>query len=300
MTPAQIAALPGPLAFVLPGGGALGSYQVGVLRALTEVGVVPDQLVGVSAGSVNAALFAWNGGIDGLHRMEAIWRGIKRRDLMRVHPGRLALAVAGRQSSFLDNRHGRSFLHRHRHEMAGPVRRQTGGRMTTIRANGIDIRHDVQGSGPWLILSHSLATDLSTGEAVALTTGDTTTAVLASSAFPGVYPPIHIAGRTFIDGGVVADVPLDIALGLGAATALVLSVPPLAADDPPTRAIDILFRASSLGVEAHGRTVLRRPPPGLVVVEIDAPPTSLTTFAVGRSADMIEAGYAAAGTWLRA
>ena len=28
----------------------------------------------------------------GMHRMEAIWRGIKRRDLMRVHPGRLALA----------------------------------------------------------------------------------------------------------------------------------------------------------------------------------------------------------------
>lgn len=273
MTPAQIAALPRPLAFVLPGGGALGSYQVGVLRALTEVGVVPDQLVGVSAGSVNAALFAWNGGIDGLHRIEAIWRGIKRRDLMRVHPGRLALAVAGRQSSFLDNRHGRSFLHRH-----------LGQRLLEHAPTPLAL----------------VATDLSTGEAVALTTGDTTTAVLASSAFPGVYPPIHIAGRTFIDGGVVADVPLDIALGLGAATALVLSVPPLAADDPPTRAIDILFRASSLGVEAHGRTVLRRPPPGLVVVEIDAPPTSLTTFAVGRSADMIEAGYAAAGTWLRA
>ena len=37
--------------------------------------------------------------------------------------------------------------------------------MTTIRANGIDIRHDVQGSGPWLILSHSLATDLSMWDA---------------------------------------------------------------------------------------------------------------------------------------
>ena len=281
MTPAQIAALPRPLAFVLPGGGALGSYQVGVLRALTEVGVVPDQLVGVSAGSVNAALFAWNGGIDGLHRMEAIWRGIKRRDLMRVHPGRLALAVAGRQSSFLDNRHGRSFLHRH-----------LGQRLLEHAPTPLAL----------------VATDLSTGEAVALTTGDTTTAVLASSAFPGVYPPIHIAGRTFIDGGVVADVPLDIALGLGAATALVLSVP-LAALAAVALSLhcwqgdDVAGfenTGEALSVEAHGRTVLRRPPPGLVVVEIDAPPTSLTTFAVGRSADMIEAGYAATGTWLRA
>ena len=272
MTPAQIAALPRPLAFVLPGGGALGSYQVGVLRALTEAGITADQLVGVSAGSVNAALFAWNGGLDGLLRLEAIWRGIRRRDLMRVHPGRLALAFAGRQTSFLDNRHGRSFLRHH-----------LGNRL-------------IEHSPVPLAL---VATDLSTGEGVALTSGDTTTAVLASTAFPGVYQPIEIDGRTFVDGGVVADVPLDLAVTLGAATALVLSVPPLAADFPPRRALDILFRASSLGVEAHGRSVLRRPPAGLRVVEIPAPPSMLTTFAVGRSANMIEEGHAAATTWLQ-
>ncbi|MGB8862226.1 MAG: patatin-like phospholipase family protein [Ilumatobacteraceae bacterium] len=271
MTPAQIAALPRPLAFVLPGGGALGSYQVGVLRALTEVGITPDLLVGVSAGSVNAALFAWNPGLDGVHRVEAIWHGIRRRDLLRVHPGRLAMAFAGRQSSFLDNRHGRSFLRRH-----------LGNRV-------------IEHSPVPLAL---VATDLSNGEAVALTSGDTTTAVLASSAFPGVYPPVTIDGRTFVDGGVVADIPLDLTLALGAATALVLSVPPLAADDPPHRAIDILFRSSSLGVEAHGRSVLLRPPPELTVVEIPAPPTKLTTFDVGRSANMIEEGYAATRAWM--
>jgi NTE family protein len=271
VTPAEIAALPRPLAFVLPGGGALGSYQVGVLRALTEAGITPDQLVGVSAGSVNAALFAWNGGLDGLDHMAAIWRGIRRRDLMRVHPGRLARAFAGQQPSFLDNRHGRAFLRRH-----------LGNRI-------------IEHSPVPLAL---VATDLSTGEAIALTTGDTTTAVLASSAFPGVYPPVEIDGRMLIDGGVVADVPLDTAVALGIKSALVLSVPPLSADDPPRRALDILFRASSLGVEAHGRTMLRRPPAGLTVVELPAPPTALTTFDVGRSANMIDEGYDAARAWL--
>ncbi|MCY7298263.1 MAG: patatin-like phospholipase family protein [Ilumatobacteraceae bacterium] len=110
-----------------------------------------------------------------------------------------------------------------------------------------------------------VATDLSTGESVALTSGDTTTAVLASSVFPGVYPPIEIDGRTFIDGGVVADVPMDVTLALGVKSALVLSVPPLSAEQPPHRELDILFRASSLGVEAHGRTMLRRPPADLTV-----------------------------------
>ena len=271
MTPAEIAALPRPLAFVLPGGGALGSYQVGVLRALTEVGVMPDQLVGVSAGSVNAALFACNAGLDGLDRVAEIWRGMRRRDLMRLHPGRVARAFAGQQPSFLDNRHGHAFLRRH-----------LGNRV-------------IEHSRVPLAL---VATDLSTGESVALTSGDMTTAVLASSAFPGVYPPIEIDGRTFIDGGVVADVPLDITLALGMKSALVLSVPPLSADKPPRRALDILIRASSLGVEAHGRTMLLRPPAGLIVVELPAASTALTTFDVGRSANMIEMGYEATHAWL--
>jgi NTE family protein len=143
-----------------------------------------------------------------------------------------------------------------------------------------------------------VATDLLTGEAVALTEGDAAQAVLASSAFPGVFPPVEIDGRSLVDGGVVADIPLDLTLQLGAATALVLSVPWLAATKVPRHALDILFRASSLGVEAHGRTVLRRPPPGLVVVEVPAPETDITTFDVGRSVHMLDEGRVRAGEWL--
>jgi NTE family protein len=271
VTPEDLAALPRPLAFVLPGGGALGSYQVGVLKALSGAGVHPDMLIGVSAGSVNASLYAWNSDEDGLHRLEAIWRSIRRRDLMRFQPHRMALAVAGRHPSFLDNRHGEQFLRHH---------------LGVRRLEDSPIRLIIVG------------TDLSSGEAVALTEGDTVTAVLASSAFPGVYPPVHFQGRTFIDGGVVADVPLDIALAQGAATALVLSIPPLSAAEPPRNALDILFRASSLGVEAHGRSVLRRPPPELTVVEIPAPPSALTTFDVGRSAAMIDEARATTDAWL--
>jgi NTE family protein len=128
--------------------------------------------------------------------------------------------------------------------------------------------------------------------------GDAATAVLASTAFPGVYPPVHFGGRMLIDGGVVADIPLDLTLAMGAATALILSVPPLAPDEPPRRALEILFRASSLGVEAHGRTVLRRPPEGLTVVEIPAPPSPLTTFDVSGAAAVIDDGHHHAADWL--
>jgi NTE family protein len=271
VTPDELARLPRPLAFVLPGGGALGAYQVGVLKALAEVDVQPDLLVGVSAGSVNAALFAWNPGLDGVHRVEAIWRAIRRRDLLRLHPGRLALAIAGRHPSFLDNRYGLQFLRHH---------------LGTRRLEDSPTR---------LVL---VATDLSTGEAVPLQHGDAATAVLASSAFPGVYPPIHFDGRVLVDGGVVADIPLDLTLSLGAATALVLQIPGLVSAEPPRRALEILFRASSLGVEAHGHTALRRPPAGLTVAVITAPPSSLTTFDVAGAAAVIDDGHRHATEWL--
>lgn len=272
MTPAELAALPRPLAFVLPGGGALGAYQAGALIALAEHGVTADLLVGVSAGAVNAALSSWNPGIDGMRRVEAIWRGLRRRDLLRVHPGRMTLAFLGLRPSFLDNRHGLAFLRRH-----------FGGRRLEHAPVPLAV----------------IATDLGSGEAVALTEGEAVAALLASTAFPGVYPPVHLDGRWLIDGGVVADVPLDVVQALGARSALVLQVPPLAPSDPPNRAVEILFRASTLGVEAHGRTVLRRPPDGLTVVEVPAPPSPVTTFGVGNGGAIIDGAHSTVVEWLR-
>ena len=182
-----------------------------------------------------------------------------------------APALLGRFPSFLDNRHGRRWLEQH------------------LGAHRIE-----QAPTPLVLVG----TDLRTGGAVAIDHGDVVTGILASSAFPGVYPPVVIDGRTLIDGGVVADIPLDLTASTGAGTALVLQMPPLAHDAPPRRALPILFRASTLGVEAHGRTTLRRPPHSLVVVEIPAEPTQVTTFSVDQAASVIDEGYRTARAWL--
>ena len=271
MTTRRLAALPRPLAFVFPGGGALGSYQVGVLKALAAAAIEPDLLIGVSAGAMNASLFAWNNGKDGITRIDEIWRTLKRRDLLRFKPARLALAFTGYRPSFIDNRHGEQFLRRH-----------------------FGYRRIEESPTPLAVV----ATNLTNGMAVALTDGDAATAILASTAFPGVYPPIHRDGMTLIDGGVVADIPLDIAVQLGARSALIISVPVLKPSTPPRKAIDILIRASTFGVEAHGRTTLQRPPPELTVVEIPAPPSPITTFAVGRSGSAIDDAFRETTAWL--
>ena len=264
--------LPRPLAFVLPGGGALAAYQVGVLEALTVAGLRPDRLIGVSAGAMNASLFAWASDAEGVRRLERIWSNVKRRDLLRMHPGRMALALAGKRASFLDNRHGIAFLRKH-----------LGARLIEHAPIPLTI----------------ITTDLTTGRPFILESGDIVFAIVASSAFPGVFPPVELAGHTLIDGGVVADVPLDVASELGMASVVVITVPPLAPAPVPQHPVAVVLRSSTWGVEAHGRTIVARPPHGLRVVEIPTQPSSVTTFAVGSAATTIENARNFTEAWLR-
>jgi NTE family protein len=263
--------LPRPLAFVLPGGGALGAYQVGILKALTEAGIEPDHLIGVSAGALNATLYAWSASVDGIAHIEQVWRTVKRSDLLRINVPRILLAFAGLRPSLFDSRPPEQFLRRH-----------------------IGRRELQHAPIPLAIV----ATDVETGRPVVVRHGDAASAVVASCSFPAVFPPHQRDGRVLMDGGVVADIPLDIAADLGMASALVLSVPPLAAGAPPRGAIDLLFRASTFGVEAHGRTTLARPPSGLSVIEVHAPPSTVTTFAIRTIGQVVGEGYDATVTWL--
>lgn len=267
----RLLALPRPLAFVLPGGGALAAYQVGVLDALTDAGLRPDRLIGVSAGSMNAAFYAWGSDADGVRRLERLWSTVRRRDLLRVQPWRVALALAGKRASFLDNRHGIEFL-----------RKQFGNRQVEHAPIPLSI----------------ITTDLGTGRPFVIESGDVVDAIVASSSFPGVLPPIEIDGRMLIDGGVVADVPLDAAAALGAASVVVVTVPALAPTPVPRHPVGVVLRSSTWGVEAHGRTIVARPPHGLQVVDIPSQPSSITTFAVGSAASTIAEARQFTREWL--
>jgi NTE family protein len=66
--------LPGQVVLVLQGGGALGSYQVGVYQALQEAGIEPDWIIGTSIGAINAALIAGNEPPARLPRLREFWK----------------------------------------------------------------------------------------------------------------------------------------------------------------------------------------------------------------------------------
>jgi NTE family protein len=73
-------------AFVLSGGGSLGSVQAGMLLALAERDIEADLLVGTSVGAINAAWVAGRRGLDGARQLAEVWRSVRRDDVFPARP----------------------------------------------------------------------------------------------------------------------------------------------------------------------------------------------------------------------
>jgi NTE family protein len=182
---------------VLSGGGRLGAAQVGALRALLEAGIVPDAVVGSSVGAINAAYFAMDPTLERLDSLEAIWSGLSRADIF--PDGWLTVARRlARRSSHL----------------------YSPDRFRAVLAEAIPQRDLSEAKVP----CHVVTTDLHTGEAVWWTSGDPIEVLSASACLPGLFPPVQIDERRYVDGGVSCPVPTQRALDLGARRVWVLNL----------------------------------------------------------------------------
>lgn len=195
--PTTPAASRGEIAFVLGGGGVLGATQVGVLRALLEAGVRPDLVVGTSVGALNGAFLSADPSLEGVRRLESVWSDITSSDVLGGSMLRRAATLA---------RHGT-----HLHEN-GPLRALVEHHLPGARIEDLATRFQC------------VAACIETAEARWFDHGPLTDAVLASSAVPGLLPPVRIDGRHYIDGGIVQSVPVGRAVALGARTVYVLHV----------------------------------------------------------------------------
>lgn len=185
--------LPRPIAYVLGGGASYGAVQVGHLRALAETDITPDFVVGTSVGSLNGAILAEHPA-TAAERLADLWAGMTRGAVFGNMLG-TALNLATGKASAVPNTGLRSVIEK------------------ALSARSFEE----------LALPHTaVTTDFATGEAVPLSTGDLVPALLASAAIPLVFPPVHVADRTLVDGGIVANVPISIAVEQGAATVVVL------------------------------------------------------------------------------
>jgi NTE family protein len=185
---------PPRVGLALGGGAARGFAHIGVIQVLEENGIKPSLVVGTSAGSLVAALYA-----SGLNGQQLA-----------------ALAIGMDEGAITDWAFpGRGVIRGE--ALARYVRQHTGGRLIEQMPLPLGI----------------VATDLDNGAAIVFRRGDPGAAVRASSAVPAVFQPVKIGEREYVDGGLVAPVPVRFAREMGAelVIAVDISTPP---DGNPT------------------------------------------------------------------
>jgi len=197
------------LGLALGGGAAKGFAHIGVIQVLEEAGIVPDLVVGTSAGSLVAALYA---------------SGQQAAQLQRMAQSLDEAALADWSVPFA----GRGLL------LGEALARYVN---TQVRARLIEDMPLPLGI---------VATDLGTGEAVLFRRGDTGTAVRASSAVPAVFEPVRIAGRDYVDGGLVSPVPVLQARQMGADLVIAVDISSAPQGNPPSDTIRLLLQTFAI------------------------------------------------------
>ena len=206
LTPPQPKPAP-RIALALGGGAARGFAHVGVIKALEAQGIAPDIIVGTSAGAVVGALYA--AGHSGFELQ------------------RLVLQLE--ESQFSD--------------WSLPDRGVFKGEALQSFVNQAVGQRPLEKLGKLLAV---VATDLQSGEGVVFRTGNTGMAVRASSSVPGVFQPVAINGREYVDGGLVSPVPVQAARALGADFVIAVDISDNPRHGRTQSTIDVLLQAFAI------------------------------------------------------
>ncbi|WP_230396344.1 patatin-like phospholipase family protein [Streptomyces blattellae] len=205
-------ALPRPVAVVVGAGGVLGAAHVGVGYALEQRGFVPDMIIGTSVGALNGAIAAAHPD-RAAPWLDHVWTQLRRRE---VYP----LGCLSSRASIFTDRGLRRLIARA--ELPSRIEQLT-------------------------VPFTAVAMDLVSGAPALLDHGDLESALLASAAIPGMLPPVDRAGRTLVDGGVVAYVPVLAARQAGAASVVVVATGP---ESAPLRPVNPRRRAGAIAARA--------------------------------------------------
>jgi len=205
----------------LGGGAARGFAHVGVLQVLEENGLRPTVVTGTSAGSLVAAMYA---------------TGMKGAELERLALGMEEATLTDWSLPIL----GRGVLRGDALERY--VRQAVGGRTLENMALPLGI----------------LATDLQSGRGVLFRRGDAAIAVRASSAVPGVFTPVLISGREYVDGGLVAPVPVSQARDMGAEVVLAVDISKGPEVGPVSGALSVLLQTFDIMGQSINRYELAK------------------------------------------
>ena len=215
-----LATRPPRIGLALGGGAARGFAHVGVIGVLEQHGIRPSLVVGTSAGSLVAALYA-----SGKHHAALEQAALRMEEAVLTD---WTLPFANR----------------------GLLRGQALARYVNQQVNHRLIEDMVLPLG-------IVATDLGTGEGVLFRRGDTGTAVRASSAVPGVFQPVEIAGREYVDGGLVAPVPVRYAQQMGAELVIAVDISSAPEGNAATDSLQVMLQTFAIMGQTINRHELR-------------------------------------------
>jgi NTE family protein len=195
---------------VLSGGGARGAAHVGVLKVLDELHVHVDAIAGTSMGAVVGGLYA--SGLSG-REIEKLLTSVDWQDAFRDRPRRADLGFRRKEEDrdYLVNLplgvQGR--------KLAIPTGLLQGQKLTQILRRATLRVASVTEFDRLPTRFRAVATDLETGAAVIMDSGDLTTALRASMAAPGFVAPVERNGRLLVDGGLVENLPIEVVRAMG-------------------------------------------------------------------------------------
>lgn len=226
-SPQQAAPAPQPsrnvrIGLALGGGAARGFAHIGVIKALEAQGIVPDIVVGTSAGSLVGALYA--AGNDGY----ALQRLALAMDETAISDWSVPLFA--RATGVLKGEALQNYVNR------------------TVNNQPIEKLKKPFGA---------VATDLRTGESILFRRGNTGAAVRASSAVPGVFQPVRIGDRSYVDGGLVSPVPVRFAREMGADFVIAVNISAQPDAQPSYTTLDVLLQTFAIMGQSINRYELR-------------------------------------------
>jgi len=182
-------------AFVLSGGGNRGALEVGVLLALLEHDIRPQILVGTSVGAINATALAIDPTLEGARWLADLWRGVRKEDVLPNSYLSMVWRLLTGEGGIFTNENLRDFLASH-------------------IPDGINRFEDIKAAELYIT-----AVDLNTGKLHVFgidSSESVLDAIMASTALPPLLSPWQYQGRNYVDGAMVSDLPLRVALEMKA------------------------------------------------------------------------------------
>jgi NTE family protein len=182
-----------------------------VIKALEAQGIVPDIVVGTSAGSVVGAMYAYGYNGFTLQKMAM--------EMDEASISDWALPFFSKSSGVLKGEALQAYVNKTVHNQ--PIEKLK-------------------------IPFGAVATDLKTGQPILFRRGNTGMAVRASSAVPSVFQPVSIAGRTYVDGGLVAPVPVRFAKEMGAEFIIAVNISSATEAQATASSLDVLMQTFTI------------------------------------------------------